>query len=100
MVRLHVGLISQQASAHYEIRNIIVFFKRAQTYVYRIERSTGNESIDIESLQNRLHNVGYVPTTSTGLPRLLLFAVAINSTNKQTRQVVCTIKKPILRRCL
>jgi hypothetical protein len=29
------------------------------------------ESIDIESLQNRLLKVCYVPTTSAGLPRLL-----------------------------
>jgi hypothetical protein len=43
--------------------------------------------IDIESLQNRLLNVCYVPATSAGLPRvsfffsfLFLFAVAINST--------------------
>ncbi len=37
--------------------------------------------IDIKSLKNRLLKV-YVPTTSTGLPRLLFFAAAINSTNE------------------
>jgi hypothetical protein len=37
--------------------------------------------IDIESLQNRLLKVCYMPTTSPGLPRLL-FGAAINSTNE------------------
>jgi hypothetical protein len=37
--------------------------------------------IDIESLQNRLLKVCYVPATSTGLNRLLFFfAAAVNST--------------------
>ncbi len=39
-------------------------------------------SIDIESLQNRLHKVCNVPATDAGLPRLLFFAEAINSTNE------------------
>ncbi len=42
-------------------------------------------SIDIKSLQNRLLKVCYVPATSTGLPRLLFFAVAINSTNEANK---------------
>jgi hypothetical protein len=37
-------------------------------------------TIDIKSLQNRLLKVCYAPATSAGLPRLLFFAVAINST--------------------
>ncbi len=42
-------------------------------------------TIDIESLQNRLLKVCYVPATSAGLPRLLLFAAAINCTNKANK---------------
>ncbi len=41
-------------------------------------------SIDIESLQNRLLKVCYVPATSASLNRLL-FAVAINSTNEANK---------------
>jgi hypothetical protein len=40
--------------------------------------------IDIESLQNRLLKVCYVPATSAGLSRLL-FAVAIISTNEANK---------------
>jgi len=47
-------------------------------------------TIDIESLQNRLLKIGYVPTTSAGLPRVTFFfsffvAVAINSTNEANK---------------
>jgi hypothetical protein len=42
-------------------------------------------TIDIESLQNRLLKACYVPTTSAGLPRLFLFAAAINCTNKANK---------------
>ncbi len=44
--------------------------------------------IDIESLQNRLLKVCYVPTTSAGLPRLSFFsfyAAAINSTDEANK---------------
>jgi hypothetical protein len=42
--------------------------------------------IDIESLQNRLLKVCYVPATSAHLPRLLFFfAAAINSTNEANK---------------
>ena len=41
--------------------------------------------IDIESLQNRLLKVCYVPTTSGSLNRLLFFAAAINSTNEANK---------------
>jgi hypothetical protein len=44
--------------------------------------------IDIESLQNRLLKVCYVPATSTGLNRHLLFsffAAAVNSTNEANK---------------
>jgi len=37
-------------------------------------------TIDINSLQNRLLKVCYVPATCAVLPRLLFFAAAINST--------------------
>ena len=46
-------------------------------------------TIDIESLQNRLLKVCYVPATSAGLPKdkLLLFfvAAAIDSTNEANK---------------
>jgi hypothetical protein len=48
-------------------------------------------TIDIESLQNRLLKVCYVPATSAGLPRVSFFfsflfvAAAINSTNKANK---------------
>jgi hypothetical protein len=40
------------------------------------------ETIDIEIIQNRLLKVFYVPAARAGLPRLLFFAAAINSTNE------------------
>jgi hypothetical protein len=47
-------------------------------------------NIDIESLQNRLLKVCYVPATSAGLPRVSFFfsffiAAAINSTNEANK---------------
>jgi hypothetical protein len=54
--------------------------------------------IDIESLQNRLLKICYVPATSDGLPRVsfffsFLFLVLrpITVVMKQTRQVVCAV---------
>ncbi len=41
--------------------------------------------IDIESLQNRLLKVCYVPASSAHLNRLLFFAAAINSTNEANK---------------
>ncbi len=41
--------------------------------------------IDIESLQNGLLEVCYVPATIASLPMLLLFAAAINSTNEANK---------------
>ncbi len=52
-------------------------------------------SIDIESLQNRFIEVCYVPITSASRNRLhffYFFDAAINSTKKQTRQAVHSIK--------
>jgi hypothetical protein len=46
---------------------------------------TCHPTIDIESLQNRLLKVGYVSTTSACLPRLFIFAAAINSTNEANK---------------
>jgi hypothetical protein len=60
------------------------------------------QAIDIESLQNRLLKVCYVPTTSADLPRvsfffsfpfLLLWPLTV--LRKQTRQAVCTFKQSI-----
>ncbi len=52
---------------------------------------SGN-TIDIESLQNRLLKVCYMPVTSAGLPRVSFFfsflffvAAAINSTNEANK---------------
>ncbi len=60
-------------------------------------------TIDIESLQNRLLKVCYVPATSAGLPRvsfffsffLLLRPLTVLLLMKQTRQVVCAVKQSI-----
>ncbi len=57
-------------------------------------------SIGIESLQNRLLNVCYVPATSAGLPRvsfsfLFLLLRPLTVLMKQTRQAVCAIKQSI-----
>ncbi len=58
------------------------------------------QAIDIESLQNRLLKVCYMPATSTGLPRLLFLLLPLRVLMKQTRQVVHAIKQSILLRCL
>ncbi len=49
--------------------------------------SPGGQAIDIESLQNRLLKVRYVPATSAGLNGLLFFfsLAAINSTNEANK---------------
>jgi hypothetical protein len=49
-----------------------------------ILRSSYKLAIDIKR-QNRLLKVCYVLATSAGLPRLLLFAAAINSTNEKNK---------------
>jgi hypothetical protein len=58
--------------------------------------------IDIETLQNRLLKVCYVPATSACLPRvsfffsfLFLLLWPLTVLTKQTRQAVCTIKQSI-----
>jgi hypothetical protein len=58
--------------------------------------------IDIESLQNRLLKVCYVPATSAGLSRLLFIFLRWSLTvlMKQTRQAVCAFNRSILPRCL
>ncbi len=59
-------------------------------------------TIDIESLQNRLLKVCYVPATSPDLPRvsfcfsfLFLLLRPLTVLMKQTRQAVCAIKQSI-----
>jgi hypothetical protein len=56
--------------------------------------------IDIESLQNRLLKVCYVPATSTSLPRLPVLLQPLKVLMKHTRQAVIAIKQSILLRCL
>jgi hypothetical protein len=56
--------------------------------------------IDIKSPQSRLLKVCYVPTTSAGLNRVLFLLQPLTVLMKQTRQVVCAIKQPILLRRL
>ena len=51
--------------------------------------------IDIESVQNRLLKVCYVPAPSTGLPRHLFLLCPLTVLMKQTRQPVCAIKQSI-----
>jgi hypothetical protein len=41
--------------------------------------------MDIESLQNRLCKVCYVPATRAGLPRLLFYAAVINISNEANK---------------
>ncbi len=71
-------------------------------YQGRKETITNPEglTIYIQSLQNRLLKVCYVPATSTSLPRLLFLLWPLTVLMKQTRQVVCTVKQSILLRCL
>jgi hypothetical protein len=61
------------------------------------------ENIDIESLQNRLLKVCYVPAISTHLPRLLFtyfLLQPLTALMKQTRQAVRAVKQSIFLRCL
>ncbi len=52
--------------------------------------------IDIESLQNTLLKVRYVPAASAGLNKLLLFLLqSLTVLMKQTRQVVHAFKQSI-----
>ncbi len=62
-----------------------------------------DQSIDIESLKNRLLKVCYVPATSAGLPRvsfffsfLFLMVRPLTVLMKQTRQAVRTVRQSIL----
>jgi hypothetical protein len=57
---------------------------------------------NIESLQNRLLKVCYVPATSVHLPRLLFIFLLqpLAVLTKQTRQAVQAVKQSILLRCL
>ncbi len=57
-------------------------------------------SIAIESIQNRLLKVCYVPATSAGLPRPLFLLRSLTVLMKQTRQAVPAGKQSILLRCL
>ncbi len=67
-----------------------------------IETRLNKKNIDIESLQNRLVKVCYVPATSPSLNRFLFFFLLRSLTvlMKQTRQAVCAVKQSILLRCL
>ncbi len=56
-------------------------------------------AIDIESPQNRLLKVCYVPTTSAS-SKASFFMWPLTVLMKQTRQAVHTIKQTILLRCL
>ncbi len=60
-------------------------------------------SIDIESLQNRLLKVCYVPATSACLHRLLFIIFLLRPLTaliKETRQTISAIKHSIFLRCL
>jgi hypothetical protein len=63
----------------------------------------GSMTIDIDSLQNRLLKVCYVPATSASLPRvsfffsfLFLLLPPLTALMNQTRQAVCAVKQYIL----
>ncbi len=56
--------------------------------------------IDIESLQNRLLGVCYVPANNADLSKLLFLLGLLAVLIKQTRQVVRAFKQSILLRCL
>ncbi len=73
-----------------------IYFLR---YLWTQHSSTLDPFIDIESLQNRLLKVCYVPATSAILNRVLFFLFLLQLT-KQTRQAAHTIKQSILLRCL
>ncbi len=57
-------------------------------------------SIAIESLQNRLLEVCYVPATIASLPRLLFLLRSLTVLMKQTRQAVPAVKQSILLKLL
>ncbi len=65
----------------------------------KLDQCSGR-NIDIESLQNRLFKVCYVPTTVASLNRLLFLPWPLTVLMKQTRQAVCAIKQSTLLRCL
>jgi hypothetical protein len=50
-------------------------------------------TIDIESIQNRLLKVCYVPATSAGLNRILFLLQPLTVLMKQTRQAIRTVKQ-------
>ncbi len=60
------------------------------------------QGIDIESLQNRLLKVCYVPATSSGLSRLffLFLRWPLTVLMKQTRQAVRAFKQSTILRCI
>ncbi len=68
-----------------------LFFFAAATNSTNETNMTGSAYIDIESFQNRLLKVCYVPASSAGLNRLLFLLWPLTVLMKQTRQVVRTI---------
>jgi hypothetical protein len=56
--------------------------------------------LDIESLQNKLLKVCYVPATSAGLNSLLFLLQPLTVLMKQTREAVSASKQSISLRCL
>jgi hypothetical protein len=66
--------------------------KRNQLFLFLLS----GLGIDIESLQNRLRKVFYVPATSAHLPRLLFLLRPLTVLMKKTRQTVHAVKQSML----
>ncbi len=75
-------------SGHWLMNNFVTFHNiKVAKHIWDPCWHLAPESIDIESLQNRLLKVCYVPATSAGLNRLLFFSfgAAINNTNEANK---------------
>ncbi len=86
--------VCREIVSYFQCKQIMMSFRgqaslaKMMSLVGKLTALACHPTIDIESLQNRLPKVCYVPATSASLLRLLFlsfFAVAINSTNEANK---------------